>query len=221
MKGNTILPGRRNFLKATALLSTGFMGLPIFQPSLQASPFFPDPSLYVIGPLEGYSPQIGTLVSMLNYNRQTIINAVKDLSIEQLDYLHDDKSNTIAALIFHLGAVDKFYQINSFEGRQAFNKKEAAFWEDAMKLGDLGRKNIKGKEAKYYLDIIGEVRQTTLAEFKKKDDQWLMAVDPLWSKNTPLNTYWKWFHVCEHESNHRGQITWLKGRMPGAKQGND
>lgn len=210
--------GRRNFIKSSALISSSIIGL-------NAIPAFASPAppagLFMIGPMEGYSPHIGTIVSMLRYNRQTIIDAVKNLSVEQLDYLHDSKSNTIAALLMHLGAVDKYYQINTFEGRQEFNDAEKKIWDAGMNLGDAGRTSIKGKEVGYYLDLIGEVREKTLAEFKKKDDKWLLAVDPEWSKETPLNTYWKWFHVCEHESNHRGQISWLKGRMPGAKAGGE
>jgi uncharacterized damage-inducible protein DinB len=178
-------------------------------------------SLFVIGPLEGYSPQIGTLVSMLNYNRDTIINIVKDLTTEQIDFLLDEKANTVAALVMHLGAVEKFYQVNTFEGRQEFNKEEKQLWESAMNLGDEGRKNIKGKEVKYYLDLLADVRQKTLQLLKTKDDKWLMAVDPEWSKEQDLNTYWKWFHVCEHESNHRGQIAFLRGRIPGLKAGKE
>jgi len=90
-------------------------------------------------------------------------------------------------------------------------------WGAAMHLSDEGRAAIKGHEVNYYLDRIAQVRQKTLEELKKKDDAWLLAIDPEWSKKEPLNTYWKWFHVCEHESNHRGQIAWLKGRLPGAK----
>ncbi|HTE30211.1 MAG TPA: DinB family protein [Chryseolinea sp.] len=178
-------------------------------------------SLFMIGPLEGYSPQIGTLVSMLNYNRDTVIKSVKDLTTEQIDFLLDDKANTVAALVMHLGAVEKFYQINTFEGRQEFNKEEKQLWDSAMNLGDEGRKNIKGKEVKYYLDLLAEVRQKTLQLLKTKDDKWLMAVDPEWSKEQDLNTYWKWFHVCEHESNHRGQIAFLRGRIPGLKAGKE
>jgi hypothetical protein len=121
----------------------------------------------------------------------------------------------------HLGATEKFYQINSFEGRQEFTEEEKQMWGAGMELGDLGRKEIKGHDVNYYLNLIDEVRQKSLAEFKKKDDDWLLAKDPLWSKKRPLNTYWKWFHVCEHESNHRGQISWLKGRLPGAEAGKD
>lgn len=215
---------RRNFIRKTATITTGLLGLSAFNESLLANDnnnFSGEESLYVIGPLEGYSPHIGTIVSMLNYNRHTIVNTVKSLTAKELDYLHDPKANTIGALILHLGAVDKFYQINTFEGRQDFNEAEKKFWSASMNLGDEGRKSIKGHEVKYYLDIINEVRQKTLEEFKKKDDKWLLAIDPEWSKKRSLNTYWKWFHVCEHESNHRGQITWLKSRLPGAKESND
>lgn len=210
--------GRRNFILKSAALTSGLFGLNSLQAS--ANPLAGD-SLYVIGPMNGYSPQIGTLVSMLNYNRQTIINTVKALTKDQLDYLHDPQSNTIGALILHLGATEKYYQINTFEGRQEFNDEEKKVWGAAMELGDEGRKQIKGKEVKYYLDMIAEVRQKTLQEFKNRDDKWLLAVDPEWSKEEQLNTYWKWFHVCEHESNHRGQMTWLKGRLPGAKAGKE
>jgi hypothetical protein len=124
-------------------------------------------------------------------------------------------------LTLHLGATEKYYQINTFEGRQEYNDEENKIWGAAMHLGDEGRKSIKGHEVKYYLDMITEVREKTLEEFKKKDDAWLLAIDPVWSKEESFNTYWKWFHVCEHESNHRGQITWLKGRLPGAKPGKE
>ena len=212
-----IVPGRRDFMKATASAAAGIFALGSFQTSI-AEPKAPaDASLMVIGPQEGYSPQIGTLVSMLNYNRDTIKRAVAGLTMQQLDYLHDAQANTIGALLLHLGAVDKFYQLNTFEGRQDFDDAEKKRWGAAMELGDLGRNEIKGHELKFYLDALDEVRQKTLSELKKKDDKWLLAIDPEWSKQQSINTYWKWFHVCEHESNHRGQISWLKGRLPGAK----
>ena len=43
-----------------------------------------------------------------------------------------------------------------------------------------------------------------------------MTVDKEWGWG-PTNNYCKWFHVCEHESNHNGQIKFLKKRIPGAK----
>jgi uncharacterized damage-inducible protein DinB len=210
---------RRAFMKSVAASSIGIA-------TLNAAPAvaFPTPpkeDRFVIGPIEGYSPQIGTLVSMLNYNRSTIINLTKSMTKDQLDFLLDPHANTIGAMIMHLGATEKFYQANTFEGRQDFNEEEKKIWGDAMELGEKGRANIKGHEVGYYIDLITEVREKTLAELKKKDDKWLMAVDPEWSKEEPLNCYWKWFHVCEHESNHRGQMAFLKSRLPGAKPSKD
>lgn len=209
---------RKTFMKQ-ALAATA--GLTAFSNLVHASgepATAPAAGLYVIGPTEGYSPHIGTIVSMLNYNRNTILQLTKGMTMEELDYLFDAKANTIGSLIMHLGATDKYYQMNSFEGREDMTPAEKKIWESAMELGDKGRKEIRGHELKYYIDLITEVREKTLAEFKKRDDAWLLAVDPKFGdEKTPINTYWKWFHVCEHESNHRGQITWLKKRLPGAK----
>ena len=58
-----------------------------------------------------------------------------------------------------------------------------------MGLGDDGRHDIKGKELKFYIDLITEVREKTLAELKKKDDTWLLAVDAKFGDGkTPFNT---------------------------------
>jgi hypothetical protein len=212
---------RRNFLQqAMAAVAAGSgLGVALGAKAVAHPPA--NPSVYMVYPLEGYSPHIGTLVTMLHYNRHTVVNAVKNLTIEQLDYLHDADANTIGSLILHLGATEVFYQANTFEGRQDFNDAEKKEWSAAMELGDRGRKEIKGHEVKYYLDRIEAVRQKTLEEFRKRDDAWLLKIDPEWSKEQNLNCYWKWFHVCEHEANHRGQITWLKRRMPGGEKGRD
>jgi uncharacterized damage-inducible protein DinB len=84
----------------------------------------------------------------------------------------------------------------------------------AARLGEDARKSIKGHELAYYLDTLKEVRAHTLAELEKRDDAWLMQVDSD-SAGGPTNNYCKWFHVCEHESHHNGQVTWLKSRLPG------
>lgn len=215
---------RRNFIRSTAALATGFGFFGLLGKTelahAEETPAKKD-GLLVIGPKEGYTPLVGTLVSMLNFNRDTVIKQVKSMTMADLDHLHDAHANSIGALIMHIGATDKYYQINTFEGREDFNDEEKKEWGAAMTLGDEGRKEIKGHEVQYYLDKIAAVREKTLAELKKKDDKWLMAIDPEWSKKTPINTFWKWFHVCEHESNHRGQIAFLQSRLPGAKPAGD
>ena len=207
-------PSRRNFLKTAAAFSAGVSAL-----SLSPSPAFSeDAEINVIGPKKGYSPQIGTLVSMMTWMRSAVLRSVKGMSQKDLDYLIDDKANTIGSLLMHLAATDRIYQINTFEGN-SLKELPAAYkekWGAAMELGDAARKTIRGHDLDYYLNLLGEVREQTLAEFRKRDDKWLLAVDKEWGWG-PTNNYCKWFHVCEHESNHNGQIKFLGKRIPGAK----
>jgi len=213
--------GRRNFIKSTTALTTGLTGIALFPQIGLAIDKTPEESIHIIGPKEGFSPQIGTLVSMLNWMRMVVLRSVTNMTKEDLDYLQDPKSNTIGAMLLHLAATEVFYQANTFEGRQDYNENEKAKWGAAMNLGDEGRKMIKGHNLDYYLSILKETREKTLVEFKKRDDKWLMAVDPQFFAKQPTNNYCKWFHVCEHESNHNGQIKWIKSRLSGAKVGND
>ena len=207
---------RRAFIKTTAALTAGLTTLPSI---LMANDGIVEDGLHIIGPKEGYSPQIGTLVSMMNWMRETVLRSVKGLKQEELDYLHDPKSNTIGAMLLHLAATEVFYQGNTFEGLKGFKDKDT--WNAPMSLGDEGRKTIKGHDLSYYENILTETREKTLAEFRKRDDKWLMTVDPKFFGGQPTNNYCKWFHVVEHESNHNGQIKWIKGRLPGAKGAGD
>jgi hypothetical protein len=152
------------------------------------------------------------------FMRDQVVHSVKGMSQQDLDFLLDAKANTIGALLLHLAAVEKFFQLNSLQGLsedkipESFKEK----WGMPMELGDPARKAIKGNNLDYYLNILNETRAGTLAEFRKRDDAWLMAVDKTWGWG-PTNNYCKWFHVTEHEANHNGQIKLLKSRLPGAK----
>ena len=212
------LPSRRNFLKTTAALTTGLSRLTILsQPALSE-----DTWLTIVGPKKGYSAEIGTLTSMMAFMRDQVLRSVKTLSQQDLDFLLDAKANTIGALLVHLAAIESFFQMNTFEGKsgdklpEAFKEK----WGMPMELGEPARKSIKGNNLDHYLNVLQETREKTLAEFRKRDDAWLMAVDKDWPWG-PTNNYCKWFHVTEHEANHNGQIKFLKSRLPGAKPSNE
>lgn len=210
-------PTRRSFLNAAAALTTAVAGLTIAPEMALAESDISD--VNVIGPKRGYSPQIGTLVAMMTWMRHVVLMPVKGMTQKDLDFLLDDKANRIGALLMHLAATDRIYQMNTFEGVELGNDLPAAYkekWGLAMELGEPARKEIKGHDLDYYLNLLNDTRERTLAEFRKRDDNWLMTVDKGWGWG-PTNNYCKWFHVCEHESNHNGQIKLLKSRLPGAK----
>ena len=207
-----LLPNRRSFLTGAAAASL----LPFASPA-HAAPT-PDADINVIGPKPGYSPQIGTLVSMLTWMSPAATRYLKGITVAQLDYLFDPNANSIGALLLHLAASEVLYQRITFDNADpeklgdSFDKP----WGAAMELGDKGRREIKGHDLDFYLARLDEVRTRSLAEFKKRDDPWLMTVDKNWPWG-PTNNYCKWFHVTEHEAHHSGQIALLRKRLPGAK----
>jgi len=210
--------GRRGFLRTTAALASGFAGASFLPGLAQAAPVFADNDINVLGPREGYSPHIGTLVSMMNWMRPAVLRATKGMTTEQLDFLLDDKANTIGALMYHLAATDAFYYEHTFKGKEwgKFDPDVMKKFGTAMELGPTARASIKGNNLDFYLSLLEETRERTLAAFRKRDDAWLLAVDPKWYWG-PTNNYCKWFHVCEHESHHTGQISLIAGRLPGRK----
>ena len=221
MGKSPVSSNRRGFIKKAATVTTGLVGISLFSSNCW-SKNVADEGINVIGPKEGFSPQVGTLVSMMNWMRETILRPVQNMSVEQLDYLHDSKSNSIGAMLLHLAATERYYQLHTFEGKKwgSWDENIKRQWDLPMNLGEAARKTIKGRNLDYYLNALKEVRQSTLLEFQKRDDRWLMAVDKEWGWG-PTNNYCKWFHVCEHESNHNGQIKWIKSRLPGAKSSGD
>ncbi|QCX00385.1 DinB family protein [Aggregatimonas sangjinii] len=209
---------RRYFLKKSsvftlAALGTGgaMFGAPHLSPLPSSSQ---ENDINVVGPKEGYTPQIGTLVSMMNWMRMVILSPVKDMSVSDLDFLVDEDANSIGAMLMHLAATERFYQIHTFDNKNwgDWPKADREKWTVASGLGEEARKKIKGNSYDFYLNELTTVRENTLKEFANRDDEWLMTVDNDWPWG-PTNNYCKWFHVCEHESNHNGQFKFIKSRI--------
>ena len=213
--GTKHVAGRRGFIKRTAALSAGLASFGVI-PGFAADT--PDTGVNILGPKPGYSPQVGTMVSMLTWMQDAVVRPVAGMTKQDLDYLFDANANSIGALLLHLAATETYYQLNTFQGMKwdSWPDTVKQKWDAAMSLGDAGRKTIKGNDLAYYLEALRETREKSLAEFRKHDDTWLMAVDQTWPWGA-TNNYCKWFHVCEHESHHAGQIDMLKKRLPGAK----
>lgn len=167
----------------------------------------------VITPAPGFNPQIGLLVSTLEICRDTTIRWVEDLTIYQLDFLYDAHANTIGALLLHIAAIEAAIQESSFTGRSILdNPDRIKKWRVPMNLGDQARREILRQPVEFYLQELEQIRNRTLEQFKQLDDEWLWQ-EFTWN-NQVFNNYWRWYHVYEDEINHRGEISWLKSRIP-------
>jgi uncharacterized damage-inducible protein DinB len=205
-------PNRRNFVKGGIGMAVGLYTLAALPRSVDAAE-----NAWIVGPQPGFTPEIGTLTSMMAFTHRQLLNNVKGLSQKDLDFLLDANANTIGALLLHLAATETYYQMNTFDGMQwdSWSEEVKKKWDIPMNLGEPARKAIKGNNLDYYLDALHQAREKSLAEFRKRDDKWLATV--VTQGGFSANNYAKWFHVAEHESNHDGQIKFLKKRIPGAK----
>ena len=210
---------RRSFIQKSSLTAIGTGSLLTLPLQSFSQPMTTENDINIVGPKDGYTPQIGTLVSMMTWMRQVILYPVEGMTVEDLDYLIDENANSIGAMLWHLAATERYYQIHTFEGRKwgDWDQEDIDLWGTASGLGDKAREEIKGNNLGFYLDKLSSVREATLKEFANRDDDWLMHVDNDFPWG-PTNNYCKWFHVCEHESNHNGQFKFLKSRLPSAQK---
>ena len=165
---------------------------------------------YRIRSVDGYTKNIGELVSMLEHTRAVTLQGIKDLSVEQLDSIIPSGGNSIGALLKHIAAIEKAHQLISFQERD-FTKEELEIWEDALYLGEAGR-TICSHEIQYYVQLLQSVREETLEYLSEQDDEWLMS-ERKWPNGVAHNQYYLWFHVLEDEISHRGQIKMLKSKL--------
>jgi uncharacterized damage-inducible protein DinB len=163
---------------------------------------------YEMKPVEGYSPQIGLMVYMLEDLKSRITEEVKDLDQSQTDFLFDKDANSIGSLIMHLVSTEAYFQIETLEGRQWTDEEQKRLGIGAG-LNEESKRRLKGKPIQHYLDLWNEVREKTLAGLKTKDDAWFAS-----SIDGDMNYHWAWYHVMEHSANHMGQIGSVKNRLP-------
>ncbi|WP_226659195.1 DinB family protein [Pseudalkalibacillus hwajinpoensis] len=167
--------------------------------------------LCMIDRKEGFTPEIGRLVSMMDYARSTTEEAIRGLTIEQLDFQLDEQSNSIGMLLHHMSSIERAFQIMTFQERELHD----AEWEEletGIELGEKAKAVIQGRDLDYYWSELSLVRAKTLDALREKDDAWLEKVTPYgWDEKA--NHYFKWFHVMEDEISHRGQIRMIKRRL--------
>ncbi|WP_232066012.1 DinB family protein [Bacillus sp. KH172YL63] len=167
-------------------------------------------TLFLIKEKNGMQKDFSILLSMMEYARFTTIQEVENLSVDMLDYRCHDEANSIGMLLAHADAVEKIYQVLTFENLSEMEIEEYAMTlEPALSLGSKAAEVIHGNGVQFYLDQLQSTREQTIAQFKQLDESWLFEECDWWYGHKG-NNYFKWFHVFEDEINHRGQIRMIK-----------
>lgn len=172
------------------------------------APFFIIYAQGELKPVEGYTPNIGLMVYMLEDLKNRITEEVKDLETTQVDFQYDDNANSIGALIMHLVSTESYYQTATLKGRD-WTEEELKKFGMAGEINEKVKNMFKGMPIEHYLDLWDEVRDIILKELKNKDDAWFSS-----TIEEGLNYHYIWYHVMEHSANHMGQILTIKNRLP-------
>ena len=167
---------------------------------------------FQIVPLEGFAPMVGALAAMLMHSRETVLDAVKDLSAHQLSHQHDEKANPIGALLAHMSAVEWFY-VNASIQQRTPSGPEWGVWGPLLRLTPATWAATKGQTLDEHVERLASVRARTMSGLREKNDAWLRESFALPWTSEPANNHWAWYHVIEDELNHRGQIRWLRSRL--------
>lgn len=166
---------------------------------------------YHVESIPGFTPIVGHLVCMLEDARASVLNEVKELGQVELDFLLDERANTIGALLEHIASVEESFQEYTFGA--AFEPRTSDRRMIGGRLGDEARATIRGHDLAHYVDRLAAVRAFTLAELAKRDDAWLYQEVTL-RNDRVANNLWCWYHTLEDELNHRGQIRIIRKRLP-------
>lgn len=167
---------------------------------------------YAIKNTEGYSPQMGALISMMDDLKGRVTRIVENLNQEETDFLLDAEANRIGALILHIAATEKYYQEATFYDQKLDEEKDEE-WLTALRLGDKAREELVGQPISYYLEKWDEVRNKSKEVLMTKDDQWLLELRDSAPGGAEYNYYWGWYHVMEHQANHMGQLALITKRI--------
>lgn len=173
------------------------------------------PASLLLSDRAGFTPQIARLIGMMDYTRQTTLEAVQGLGVEELDFIPQGFGNSIGMLLEHFAAVERIYQLISTDHPDPDGALEAHWW-PGLDLGARGREAIRGRPLRHYLRQLREVRTETLRLLGQHDDAWLEHPVPLWGGVG--NRHFMWFHVFEDELSHRGQIRLLRAQLPASQE---
>lgn len=159
------------------------------------------PDLFVLGPRAGFAPAVGTLASQLEVARHYLRRATRDLTPAQLDAVPAGAANPVGAVLRHLVAAERFFQVMTFEGR-GFDEAEKARWWPDFAFEDARRP--RGATIGSLHEALATSRAHTLAGLRARDDAWL--AEPRTFFGRPANVLYYWTHFLLDEARHTGQV---------------
>jgi uncharacterized damage-inducible protein DinB len=174
---------------------------------------------YLIEPAAGIpAREAASFVSQMDDQNTRLIDAIRDISIEDLDRQLGAGMNSIGMLLAHLAIVEVVWARIGLFGSDDVDPTSVIGLgqdDDGMPLPPDGRvpANLTGKAFPYYEDLLARARvyfKDAASRLSDADlDREITRTRPDGSKRT-FSTRWALYHSLEHIAGHRGQILLLR-----------
>ena len=154
----------------------------------------------------GKSEVADYLLAIKHDARALTLRYIKDITEAELDWVPFEGWNSVAALLSHIIAVDKYFRIIFIEGRE-FTELEKAEIMPGVELGKYAA-GFKGQSAAYYREQLQiSYEETRKAIMNMEPGEFLKRRYEDYDKVKGSDMAWILFHGAEDEIHHRGQIS--------------
>jgi uncharacterized damage-inducible protein DinB len=152
---------------------------------------------------------INYFLGMLSKTRETTLQKINNIRVEELDWQCRPGWNTIGALLSHTIALEHYFRIEFVEGRK-LTKEEVEKWLPALDLGQHVPRLIRLLPIEFYHTGFAESRRLFLESFKSIDfDSFTRRIEG-YDPQEGCNMAWVLYHMIEDEIRHCGQIALLR-----------
>jgi uncharacterized damage-inducible protein DinB len=174
-------------------------------------------SLMVVEALPGYEPEVGRHLWMLEETRGRTKECLEGVNPDVLDWTPQPSANSIAALLYHIAAIEADWLFVEVLEEQTFPPEVVALFPEEVR-DEAGRLvTARGTSLAESLDrldvvrghVVAAFREMTLAEFRRGRDFPDYSVTPEWVL----------YHLIQHEAEHQGQIGLLRDLAERATRG--
>ena len=162
----------------------------------------------VIQPLEGYHPQIGWAMWMLEDARARTKRALRNLNPAHLDVANEEGGHTIGTLLYHIAAIEMDWLYVEVLEKGRFHE----IWDEEFpyEVRDENGKLtlVTGLSWENHWNRLDKVRSHMLETFKD------MTIEdfhrPRICDDYDVSPDWVLHHLCQHEAEHRGELIALR-----------
>ena len=164
---------------------------------------------YYVESEKGESETADYLLAIKHDARALTLRYLRDITQEELDWQPFAGWNSVAALLSHIIACDRYFRIAFIEERD-FTKEEENEIMPRVKLGEYVS-GFKEKSLDHYTEqLTAAYQETRDAIIKMKREPLLKRRFTDYDKLNGSDMAWILFHSAEDEIHHRGQISIIR-----------